>query len=113
MCSGCSSIGRNDQKCSECQDAIRRATKTKKKVGSVHRCFDYPKCKNMASGKNLFCSKCWDRIPKQHKATIREGTEKGTHTLRVVPSREWTATAYGYLDSAARVVVAPVDPDVV
>jgi hypothetical protein len=78
-----------------------------------HKCFDSPKCKNLVSGRNLFCVKCWDKIPKQHRATIREGTEKGAHTLRANPSREWIAATYSYLDAATRVVVAPIDPDVV
>jgi len=110
MCNSCGSIGRSDQKCSECQNAIRHATKNKKYPGGIRRCYDSPKCSNPVTGKRLFCEKCWNIIPKQHQEKIRVGIEKGMHSLRAQPTKEWIAEAYSYLDSASRVKVQrPVD----
>jgi hypothetical protein len=48
-------------------------------------------CQEPIRKRALMCSKHWDRLPKQLHETVRQGTEKGTHTLRAQPTREWIA----------------------
>lgn len=45
----------------------------------------------------VFCSKCWDKLPKNLKLSTRDGTEKGTHSLRATPSKSWYEYATKYV----------------
>jgi hypothetical protein len=60
-----------------------------------HKCAD-SYCNGMASGRNLFCMKCWYSIPEYLRLEIRNETEKGEHTLRAKPTREWMSKALKY-----------------
>ena len=51
------------------------------------------KCTGKANGRNVFCSKCWFHVPGDLRAAIRKDSEKGEHTLRAQPSREWLSMA--------------------
>jgi len=73
---------------------------------ALHNCSD-PNCNTKASGRNLFCAKAWFNIPELHRERIREGTEKGEHTLRAKPSREWMNKALTYLNNPRKTVELP------
>ena len=71
---------------------------------SQHNCAD-PLCNDKASGKNLFCAKSWFAIPEYHRDLIRSETDKGEHTLRVKPTREWMKKALHYLHEPRKVQI--------
>lgn len=50
-------------------------------------------CTDPVRGKALLCPKHWAKIPETLREEIRKGTEKGTHTLRATPTREWVMAA--------------------
>jgi hypothetical protein len=56
-------------------------------------------CKNKMSRRDVFCSKCWARLPRELRADIRKGTEDGSHTLRSHPSKEWMANALRFVSN--------------
>jgi len=66
-----------------------------------HSCSN-PRCNDLASGRNLFCAKCWFHIPDGHREEIRGDTEKAVHTLRAHPSREWLSRALKYITEPRR-----------
>jgi hypothetical protein len=39
------------------------------------------------------CSKHWYALPQMLREDLRKGTEKGAHSLRATPTREWLAAA--------------------
>jgi len=65
---------------------------------ALHTC-KTPECAKQSAGRNLFCSDCWDRIPRDLRASVRNGTEKGTHTLKSTHDREWISAALRYTQS--------------
>jgi hypothetical protein len=71
---------------------------------ALHNCADF-ECDSKASGRNLFCVKSWFAIPEHHRDEIRKGTEKGEHTLRAKPSREWMSKAMRYLHEPRKVPI--------
>jgi hypothetical protein len=54
-------------------------------------------CIGETRGKALLCSKCWAKIPETLREDIRKGTEKGNHTLRATPTREWVQSVAKYV----------------
>lgn len=54
-------------------------------------------CVNNTPRRNVFCPACWAKLPKNVQMDVRKGTEKGTHTLRSQPSKEWINKAYRYI----------------
>lgn len=46
-------------------------------------------CKNQKPQRYVLCGNCWSKLSANVQMAIREGTEKGNHTLRAVPSRQW------------------------
>ena len=74
---------------------------------ALHNCSN-PKCEGKASGRNLFCSKCWFHIPDGHRTEVRGDVKKGEHTLRAHPSREWIAGAWNYINEPRQVAPKPV-----
>lgn len=64
---------------------------------ALHRCAT-PGCTNQAAGRNIFCSACWAQIPENHREKIRS-SEKGDHSLRANPSKEWMGVALKYTAS--------------
>jgi hypothetical protein len=75
---------------------------------AMHKCVNSNICGRQASGRNLFCFEDWCRIPEGHQIEIRKDTEKGEHTLKASPSREWLARAFRYLNEKR---TAPVQVD--
>jgi hypothetical protein len=69
-----------------------------------HNCAD-PQCGGKASGKNLFCVKSWFALPEYHRDLIRNETEKGEHTLRAHPTRDWLNKALHYLHEPRKVEI--------
>lgn len=43
------------------------------------------------------CAKHWYALPLSLRDDVRRGTEKGMHTLRVHPTREWLGIASKYV----------------
>jgi hypothetical protein len=39
--------------------------------------------------KAVLCKKHWEAIPQNLRDDLRKGTEKGQHSLRAAPSKEW------------------------
>ena len=62
-------------------------------------------CVNRSGQKALLCSACWNKIPAHLQADIRKGTEKGQHTLRVHPSREWLSAIIKHVGDVKNLVV--------
>jgi hypothetical protein len=56
-------------------------------------------CKGKMSRRDIFCSKCWMKLPRELRADVRKGTETGAHTLRSHPSKEWMANAYRFVSN--------------
>jgi hypothetical protein len=54
-------------------------------------------CDENTRGKALLCPKHWQMIPETLREEIRKGTEKGTHTLRATPTREWVQAVSKYV----------------
>lgn len=54
-------------------------------------------CKHSKSRREFMCGTCWDKLPKDLKADIRLGTEKGSHSLRAMPQRSWIERAINYV----------------
>lgn len=54
-------------------------------------------CIGETRGKALLCSKCWAKVPETLREEIRKGTEKGAHTLRATPTREWVQSVAKYV----------------
>ena len=65
---------------------------------AMHKCINGNVCGRQASGRNLFCFEDWCRIPEGHQKEIRKDTEKGVHTLRAQPGREWLSRAFRYIN---------------
>jgi hypothetical protein len=77
---------------------------------ALHKCSN-SKCVEKASGRNLFCSKCWFHIPDGHRLEIREDTDKGEHTLSAHPSREWMSRSLRYINEPQRPAPKPISLD--
>ena len=54
-------------------------------------------CKDETRGKALLCSGHWAKLPEKLREEVRNGTEKGAHTLRATPTREWVQAASKYV----------------
>jgi hypothetical protein len=54
-------------------------------------------CTDHTNAKALMCAKHWYALPLSLRDDARRGTEKGAHTLRVHPTREWLSTASKYV----------------
>ncbi len=50
-------------------------------------------CNEHTSKKALMCKKHWYALPANVRADVRRGTEKGGHSLRAIPTREWLSQA--------------------
>ena len=70
-----------------------------------HKCENFSVCGRQASGRNLFCTEDWSRIPEGHQNEIRKDTDKGEHTLRAHPNREWLTRTFRYLNEKRNVPV--------
>jgi hypothetical protein len=79
---------------------------------AMHKCLNHSVCGNQASGRNIFCLADWCRIPEGHQIEIRKDTEKGEHTLRASPSREWLSRAFRYINEK-RTAPVQVSADVI
>jgi len=79
---------------------------------ALHNCSN-PKCTSKASGRNLFCVKCWFHIPEGHREEIRKDTDKGEHTLRAHPNREWLSRSLRYINEPHRPAPKPISMDCV
>lgn len=62
-------------------------------------------CHETTSKKNLMCSKHWYTLPLSLRDDVRRGTEKGTHTLRAHPSREWLSAVTKYVGDVKNLIV--------
>ena len=51
------------------------------------------------------CAKHWYALPQTLRDEIRKGTEKGMHSLRVQPSREWLAVASKHVGEIKHLVI--------
>jgi hypothetical protein len=60
----------------------------------MEHCCTTPECADKAHGRKLFCLKCWCQIPESLQRDIRKDTEKGEHTLRAHPARDWLNAAF-------------------
>ena len=60
-------------------------------------------CKNEKPRRFLVCSSCWNKVPKEMRADVRYGTEKGNHTLRVNPDK----TFYGKIMEYVGMIKVP------
>lgn len=56
------------------------------------------------------CAKHWYSLPERLRLDVRKGTEKGTHTLRAHPTKEWLGAAAKYAGDVKNLVVQ-VDAD--
>jgi len=65
---------------------------------ALHDCGNQ-RCNVKASGRNIFCSGCWFRIPADLQKIIRSDTDKGEHSLRAHPNRDWMSRALRYMTS--------------
>ncbi len=54
-------------------------------------------CKREKPRRFFVCGSCWDKIPKEFRLAIREGKEKGSHTLRANPDRNWIGEVMKYV----------------
>jgi hypothetical protein len=54
-------------------------------------------CTQETRGKAIMCVKHWYTLPETLREDIRKETDKGAHTLRAQPSREWLAAASKYV----------------
>lgn len=54
-------------------------------------------CHEGSRRKAVMCAKHWFTLPITLRDDVRRGTEKGNHTLRAHPSREWLSTASKYV----------------
>lgn len=50
-------------------------------------------CTQEVRGKAIMCAKHWYALPEMLREDIRKDTDKGAHSLRAQPSREWLAAA--------------------
>jgi hypothetical protein len=50
-------------------------------------------CTDPTRGKAIMCAKHWYALPETLREDVRSETDKGAHTLRATPSREWLAAA--------------------
>lgn len=64
-------------------------------------------CTEETRGKAIMCAKHWYVLPQQLRDDIRRDTDKGSHTLRANPSREWLAAASKYVGDVKNLVVRP------
>ena len=62
-------------------------------------------CTETTRKKALMCSKHWYAIPAAVRDDARKGTEKGTQTLRVQPSREWLSLVSKYVGDLKHLAV--------
>ena len=62
-------------------------------------------CENHTGKKALLCSPHWNKIPAGLQAEIRKGTEKGQHSLRAHPSREWLSAIIKHVGDVKYLVV--------
>jgi len=62
-------------------------------------------CSESTSHKAVLCKKHWETIPKQLQMDIRKGTEKGNHSLRSNPSREWLGSITKYVGDVKNLMV--------
>ena len=74
---------------------------------ALHNC-ENSKCTSKASGRNLFCVKCWSHIPLGHQDGIRDDAKKGEQTLRAKPSREWMTRTLKYINEPPRQSPKPI-----
>jgi hypothetical protein len=54
--------------------------------------------------KAVLCPKHWHMVPKQLQMDVRKGTEKGSHSLRAAPYREWMSAISKYVGDVKAVV---------
>lgn len=67
-------------------------------------------CNEQIRSKYLMCSKHWYKLPETLRDDVRLGTDKGTHTLRAHPTREWLGLATKYVGSIRNLSIR-VDAD--
>lgn len=63
-------------------------------------------CREHTAGKNVMCGKHWYALPEKLRADVRRETEKGTHSLRARPTREWLAEASKTVGKIRNVVIS-------
>jgi hypothetical protein len=54
-------------------------------------------CSEATRGKALLCSNHWQKVPESLREEIRKGTDKGAHSLRSHPTREWVTAVSKYV----------------
>ena len=54
-------------------------------------------CTQETRGKAIMCAKHWYALPETLREDIRKDTDKGAHSLRAQPSREWLSMASKYV----------------
>ena len=59
--------------------------------------------------KAVLCKKHWEAIPQSLRDDLRKGTEKGQHTLRATPSKEWLNAVSKYTSSDVKTLSVKVD----
>ena len=62
-------------------------------------------CTEHTNTKALMCAKHWYALPLAVRDDVRRGTEKGTHTLRVHPTREWLSAVTKYVGDVKNLYV--------
>jgi len=67
-------------------------------------------CTGNTGKKAIMCSKHWYALPQTLRDDLRRDTEKGNHSLRANPSREWLAAASKHVGDVKNLVVR-VDAD--
>ena len=53
------------------------------------------------------CAKHWYALPQTLRDDIRRDTDKGAHTLRANPSREWLAAASKHVGDLKHLAIRP------
>ena len=62
-------------------------------------------CTQETRGKGIMCVAHWYALPQTLREDIRKDTDKGAHTLRAQPSREWLAAASKYVGDVKNISI--------
>ena len=62
-------------------------------------------CTEITGKKSLMCSTHWNALPITLREDVRKGTEKGAHTSRAHPTREWLTAASKYVGTLRNLII--------
>lgn len=54
-------------------------------------------CKHQKPRRFILCGGCWDKLPKELRLAVNDGSEKGSRSLRANPSKSWFEKAIGFV----------------